>query len=92
MHAIPFCEFQRARKKATGFGLTGETRPTSGYVREGGIFGRKKEIDDEDRSKRRERGVCNGNLWIYINGQDFDKPVRPCPPPPRQEELDDDID
>lgn len=69
---------ERARKKA----LQTQDRDGDGhkavrpYVREGGIFGRKKETEEgEDKAKRRERGACNGNLWIFINGQDFYKPM-----------------
>lgn len=67
---------ERARKKALQvLERDGEHKASRPYVREGGIFGRKKETEEgEDKTKRRERGICNGNLWIYINGQDFDKP------------------
>ncbi|CAL8131623.1 unnamed protein product [Orchesella dallaii] len=77
---------ERARKKATqAMGRDGEHKAIRPYVREGGIFGRKKEVEEgEDRMKKRERGACNGNLWTYINGHDFDKPMgekRENPPP-----------
>ncbi|ODN04704.1 snRNA-activating protein complex subunit 1 [Orchesella cincta] len=77
---------ERARKKATqAQDRDGEHKAVRPYVREGGIFGRKKEVEEgEDRMKKRERGACTGNLWTYINGHDFDKPMgepREKPPP-----------
>jgi len=77
---------ERARKKAAqAMHRDGEHKAIRPYVREGGIFGRKKEVEEgEDRMKKRERGACNGNLWTYINGHDFDKPMgeqREKPPP-----------
>jgi len=87
---------ERARKKANqNTDKDGEAKTARPYVREGGIFGRKKETDEgDDKCKRRERGACSGNLWVYINGYDFDKPMSSSStrPHPIVTEEDDDVD
>jgi len=43
------------------------------YVREGGIFGRKKDWEEGEKESRRkkERAQTSGNLWNYIGGVEF---------------------
>lgn len=69
---------ERARKKSclgTSKLEEGDPKLSRPYVREGGIFGRKRENDEgEEKVKRRERGACVGNLWTYIYEKDFTKP------------------
>jgi hypothetical protein len=45
------------------------------YVKDGGIFGRRKEVDSDKETERRQRGSCSGNLWTYIAGCNFDEPL-----------------
>lgn len=62
----------------------GKTKTKNPYVREGGIFGRKKDSEEGDKEMRRkkERAQTSGNLWNYITGADFNRGRPPAPPPP----------